>query len=93
MLRLRSSEISGLKLQDVAIGIERPYLYLPGSITKGNKRIVPLWWDTGTLKDISIWKAKREQQGANPNDYFVCTLSKSAYSKRLKKSKSGTDSK
>ena len=84
---LRSSEISGLKLQDVSIGIERPYLFLPGSITKGKKRrTVPLWWDTGTLKDISIWKAKREQQGANQNDYFVCTLSKSAFGKRLQKS-------
>lgn len=84
---LRSSEISGLKLRDVGIGIERPYLYLPGTITKGKKRrIVPLWWDTGTLEDISIWKVKREQQGANQDDYFVCTLSKSAFGKRLKKS-------
>lgn len=84
---LRSSEISGLKLQDVGIGIERPYLYLPSTITKGKKsRLVPLCWDTGTLKDISIWKANREQQGANQDDYFVCTLSKSAFGKRLKKS-------
>ena len=83
---LRSSEISGLKLQDVGIGIERPYLYLPSTITKGKKsRLVPLWWDTGTLKDISMWKAIREQQGANQDDYFVCALSKSAFSKKLKK--------
>lgn len=84
---LRSSEISGLKLQDVAIGIERPYLYLPGSITKGKKsRTVPLWWDSGTLKDISTWKTKRKQQGANQDDFFVCALSKSTFGKRLKKS-------
>ena len=83
---LRSSEISGLKLIDVRSGIEKPYLYLPKTITKGKKtRQVPLWWDSGTLKDLSIWKAERRQQGANQDDYFVCALSKPAFGKQLSK--------
>ena len=83
---LRSGEISGLKLNDARIGIERPYLYLPKTITKGKKtRQVPLWWDTGTLKDISSWRAERKQQGANKGDYFVCALSKTAFGKQLSK--------
>ena len=83
---LRSSEISGLKLHNVRIGIERPYLYLPKTITKGKKtRQVPLWRDTATLKDLSLWRAERKQQGANHDDYFVCALSKLAFGKQLSK--------
>ena len=32
---LRVSEIAGLKLQNVRVGIEKPYIYLPKTITKG----------------------------------------------------------
>ena len=79
-------EIKLSQLHDIRIGIERPYLYLPSTITKGKKtRLVPLWWDTGTLKDISIWKAERKHQRAHKDDYFVCALSKSAFGKQLSK--------
>ncbi|MFC1793791.1 tyrosine-type recombinase/integrase [Planctomycetota bacterium] len=55
-------------------------------ITKGKKtRQVPLWWDSGTLKDIIAWKAERMQQGANQDDYIVCALSKHAFGKNLSK--------
>ncbi len=81
---LRVSEIASLKLQNVRVGIEKPYLYLPKTITKGKKqRRIPLWWDQGTLDDIIAWKAVRLSQGAKPSDYFVCAMSKAAFGRRL----------
>ena len=81
---LRVSEIAGLKLQDVRLGIERPYLYLPKAITKNKKaRRVPLWWDTGTLDDLTNWKAERQRQSARQADYLVCAMSRAAFGKKL----------
>lgn len=85
---LRVSEIAGLKLQDVRLAGERPYLRLPKAITKGHKaRRVPLWWDQGTLDDLSWWKQERQAQRAKPTDYFVCAQSngkkKSTLGKKL----------
>jgi integrase len=77
---LRVSEIAGLKVQNVRVGIKKPYLYLPKNITKGKKgRRVPLWWDQGTLDDIVDWKTERQSQGAISTDYFVCAMSKSTF--------------
>jgi len=81
---LRVSEIAGLKLQDVRVGVDRPYLRLPKAITKGKRpRRVPLWWDSGTLDDLTGWKAERQSQGARSSDYFVCAMSKAAFGKKL----------
>jgi integrase len=69
----RASEIGGLKLQDVKLTIDKPYLYLSKAIAKGRKaRKVPLWWDRGNLEDLIQWKAERQRQGAQAGDYFVC---------------------
>ena len=78
---LRASEISGLKLQDVRVGVRRPYINIPKRIAKRKRpRRVPLWWDAGTLADIEAWKEfRRRQQKAKPTDYFVCTQSKNRY--------------
>jgi len=81
---LRVSEIAGLKLRDVRVGIDRPYLRLPKGITKGKRpRRAPLWWDSGTLDDLTHWKAERQSQGAKPPDYFVCAMSKAVFGKKL----------
>ena len=81
---LRVSEIAGLKLQNVRVGIEKPYLYLPKTITKGRKaRRVPLWWDVSTLNDIISWKTQRKAQGAKPSNYFVCAMSKATFGHKL----------
>jgi integrase/recombinase XerD len=72
---LRVSEIAGLTLADVIVDGRRPHLRLPKAITKGHvARVVPLWWDAGTLADLAAWKAERLQQGARPNDPFVCSV-------------------
>lgn len=72
---LRASEILGISLSNVRVGIDKPVIYIPKTVAKGGKqRRVPLWWDGATLADITEWKRKREEDGAKPNDPFVCTL-------------------
>jgi integrase len=72
---LRASEIAHLQLADVHIQMPRPHLRIRASAAKGEKhRMVPLWWDAGTLQDLSEWKAMRVQQGAVENDPFVASF-------------------
>ena len=45
---LRVSEIAGLKLSNLKVGIQRPYIDVPKAIAKyGRKRRVALWWTGG----------------------------------------------
>jgi integrase len=72
---LRVSEIAGLQLADVIVDVPRPYLRLRGETTKGHKpRRVPLWWDSGTLADLKIWKQKRLAVKAASHDPFICSV-------------------
>jgi len=81
---LRASEIGGLRLQDVKLTIDKPYLYVNKAIAKGSKaRKVPLWWDRGNLDDLIQWKAERQQQGAQGGDYFVCAQYSHAFGRPL----------
>lgn len=81
---LRASEIAGLKIGDVRLGVARPYIYIPKGIAKGKRaRRVPLWWDRGTLDDLTAWRTERQKQGAKHSDYFVCAQSKTAFGNQL----------
>jgi site-specific recombinase XerC len=72
---LRVSEIATLRLDDVRVGIERPYLRIRREIAKcGRARNVPLWWDAGTLADIENWKAEREAHDAEGEQRLICSL-------------------
>ena len=72
---LRVSEIAGLQLNDVILGVTRPHLKLRREITKGKRtRTVPLWSGAGTLADLVAWKAERVEQGAAGDDPFVCSV-------------------
>jgi integrase/recombinase XerD len=72
---LRVSAIAGLQLDDVVVDVARPHLRLRRETTKGKKpRMVPLWWDGGTLADLVAWKAERVKQGARGHDLFVCSV-------------------
>jgi len=72
---LRASEIGGLTLGDVRVGIARPHLLIRAECAKLNRpRRVPLWWDAGTLADLSAWLDYRHEQGATRDDPFVCSL-------------------
>ncbi len=72
---LRVSEIVALRMDDVVVGASRPHLRLRRETTKGKRpRSVPLWWDAGTLEDLTAWQADRLEQGAAERDPFVCSV-------------------
>lgn len=76
---LRVSELCQLRLGDVQLGELRPSLRLPGAITKADSRgrrhgrTVPLWWDEGTLAEITAWVALRRSEGASDADLLLIT--------------------
>jgi integrase len=51
---LRASEIAKLQVGDVRTELARPHIGIRnGAAQGGRSRIVPLWWDAGTLEDLS----------------------------------------
>ena len=83
---LRVSEIAGLQVQDVIIVGPRPHIRVRGAIAKGQRRrMVPLWWDAGTLADLAAWKAERLATGARPTAPFVCSVLRPRYGKLLQR--------
>ena len=69
---LRASEIAHLRMADVRTDGSRPHLRIRRAAAKGHKaRVVPLWWDAGTLADITAWKQQRANQAAGPDDLFL----------------------
>jgi integrase len=69
---LRVSEIAGLQIADVRTEGARPHLRIRKEVAKGRRsRIVPLWWDAGTLADLAAWKSVRLEQGSAPGGCFV----------------------
>lgn len=75
---LRVSEIAGLRVSDVRTDVSRPHLRIRRGAAKGGKpRMVPLWWDAGTLADLAAWKGDRIAAGVTPEMLFVgCLQSK-----------------
>jgi integrase/recombinase XerD len=70
---LRVSEIASLQVGDVRIEPTRPHLRIRRGASKGGRsRVVPLWWDAGTLRDLAEWK--RDRAGAAPDAPFVGSL-------------------
>jgi integrase len=63
---LRASEIAQLQIGDVRVELARPHIRIRRGAAKGGRpRMVPLWWDGGTLSDLAAWKANRLAQGAD----------------------------
>jgi integrase len=72
---LRASEIAQLQLGDVRTEANRPHIRIRKGAAKGGRgRMVPLWWDGGTLEDLRAWKAERLDEGADYDDPFVAPL-------------------
>jgi integrase/recombinase XerD len=81
---LRASEIGGLTLGDVRVGIARPHLLVRAEHAKLNRpRRVPLWWDAGTLADLSAWLDERYGQSARRDDPYVCSLQAATFGEPL----------
>jgi integrase/recombinase XerD len=69
---LRASEIAQLQVGDVRPERPRPHIRIRAGAAKGgHARIVPLWWDGGTLADLVAWKVKRLADGAKTEDPFI----------------------
>jgi integrase len=72
---LRASEIGGLRLGDVRVDVGRPHLLIRAEHAKLMRpRRIPLWWDAGTLADLTAWRNYRHAQGAKRGDPFICSL-------------------
>jgi integrase/recombinase XerD len=71
---LRVSEIAALRIEDVAVGVARSHLRLRCGTKGGRPRLVPLWWDVGTLTDLTEWKSERLRQGGRGSDAFICSV-------------------
>ncbi len=83
---LRVSEIATLQMRDVVLDGARPHLRLRKEATKGKRaRNVPLWWDRGTLEDLSAWKALRERDGDHERGAFVCSVQSHRFGQPLKR--------
>jgi integrase len=78
------SEIIGLRVGDVRVGVEKPYILVRAEVAKRRKaRRVPLWWDQGTLDDLTAWRDQRTAQAAGPADAFVCSQAERSRGKPL----------
>lgn len=77
---LRASEIGGLRLGDVRVDVARPHILIRAEHAKLNRpRRVPLWWDAGTLADLTAWRDYRYRHGAGRDDPFVCSLQRATF--------------
>jgi integrase len=83
---LRASEIGGLRLGDVRLGIARPHLVIRAECAKlGRPRRVPLWWDAGTFANVVAWAAERTYRGAKPEDALICSAQTNRRGEALKR--------
>lgn len=72
---LRASEIAQLRLADIHTEMPRPHIKIRNGASKGGRpRVVPLWWDAGTLEDLAAWKDDRLAGGAKSDEPFVTSL-------------------
>ncbi len=72
---LRVSEIAGLRISDIRVEPSRPHIRIRRGASKGGRsRMVPLWWDSGTLADLASWKSERLRLGTTPDAPFVASL-------------------
>jgi integrase len=64
-----------LRVADVRTELARPHVRISNGASKGGRpRIVPLWWDAGTLEDLVAWKADRLHNGADLDESFLASL-------------------
>jgi integrase/recombinase XerD len=72
---LRASEIAQLRVDDIRTDSNRPHVRIRRGASKGgNPRTVPLWWDAGTLQDLTTWKADRLREGCDSRAPLVAPL-------------------
>lgn len=85
---LRAKEICGIDIGDFVFGGSRPAIRIRKAITKGQEskrraRLVPLWWDKGTLADLQAWLKDRQSLTSDPSLPFVCSVVTGTLGQRL----------
>lgn len=86
---LRAGELAMLNVGSVKADLERPTVFVPGSIVKrrpgseGQSRTVSLSWSPALLPIIQAWAKQRREMGAGKRDAFVCSLDAGREGKRL----------
>jgi integrase len=88
---LRRIEIVKLQMRDFNFSGPRPCITIRREATKGQQHLrqgreVPLWWDSGTRKDLQAWYDWRLQNGATDTEPFVCQVQKPTMGKILEES-------
>jgi integrase len=64
----------------VHVDIGRPHIVVRADFAKlGRPRRVPLWWDAGTLADLTEWRDYRYRQGARRDDPFICSQQRATF--------------
>jgi integrase len=72
---LRASEIAKLRVGNVRTELTRPHIRIRNGAAKGGRsRVVPLWWDAGTLEALRTWKNDRLALGARSEQPFLASL-------------------
>lgn len=73
---LRADEIASIEIRDLKLAGDRPHIEVRSDVGKGGKaRVVPLWWDVGTLEALTEWRRVRVvEMNAKPCDPVVCVL-------------------
>ena len=72
---LRASEMAQLRIGDLRVELARPHIRIRVGASKGGRsRVVPLWWDAGTLTDLIAWKADRLAAGAAADEPLLISL-------------------
>lgn len=88
---LRASEIAQLHIDDIRVELPRPPIRIRVGASKGGKsRRVPLWWDRGTLDDLTAWRAHRAAHGAVGDEPFVASWQGGGRRKRSRDLRSGS---
>lgn len=87
---LRVKEICGLNVGDFIVTGPRPCIRIRKAITKGEldkrrARKVPLWWDAGTLRDLTEWLEIRQKEG--PDAPYIAAMRKGHRGYRLETDK------
>jgi integrase len=71
-LGYKSREIANLRNGDLRTEGTRPHIRIRVGAAKGGRpRMVPLWWDAGTLEDLRAWK---RDCGGEVEEPFIAPL-------------------
>lgn len=74
-LGMRCCEMSKVQMGDFIFDGQRPMVRIRKEISKsGRPRMIPMWWDSGSLKDLREWYEFRMLDCTGPKDWFLVNI-------------------